>query len=116
MYLPNKILTTIDCLLQASHHSVCLFCDGSEYSEPFILFQLLPENICVILHGFPLDDEYCMLADQYSLFGVGGTIGLVLKGRNRFRHGFHTMGDGLKAFVESHKSLVDDDSSGSCIT
>jgi hypothetical protein len=115
VHLPNKILTTIDCLLQASHHSVCLFCDGSEHSEPFILFQLLPENICIILHGFPLDDKYRMLADQYSLFGVGGIIGLVLEGGNRFRHGFHAVGDSLKAFVKGHESFVDDEGRGGCI-
>lgn len=58
-----------------------------------------------------------MLADQYNLFGVrGGTIGLVLKGGDRFRHGFHAMGDSLKAFIKSHKSFVDDDGRGGRIT
>jgi hypothetical protein len=50
------------------------------------------------------------------LFGIGDTIGLVLEGRNCFRHGFHAMGDGLKAFVKGHKSFVDDDGRGGCIT
>lgn len=56
-----------------------------------------------------------MLANQYSLFRVRGIIGLVLEGGDRFRHGFHAMGDSLKAFIKSHKSFVDDDGSGGCI-